>query len=108
MKKINLMLFIVLSLNACKKDALVITQERTFVQVNAPMPIDPSLGTAVHLTLKPGGKAEFLPGGDIVYEATYKIDGDKIIVDALNRTFKFTVISNSELHGENGEILKLE
>jgi uncharacterized lipoprotein YehR (DUF1307 family) len=108
MKKIYLILLIVLSLNACQKDALIVELEKIFIQINAPKPTDPMLGTAMNLTLKPGGKADFLPSGDIIHEATYKIKGDKVLVQALNQTFKFTVVSDLELHGENGEILELQ
>lgn len=103
------MLFVLLSLTACKKDAITVDQEKVFVQSNASKPTDPILGTSMNLTLKPGGKANILPGGDIVYQATYKIKGDKIEVKAemINQKFKFTVISESELHGEHGEILTL-
>ena len=47
--------------------------------------------------------------GYIISEAKYKVRGNKIIVDVadLNKTFRFTILSDTELHVEKGEILKL-
>ena len=109
MKKIYLLLILIVSLNACKKDALIVDEEKSYFQINAPAQVDPIIGTAIDLTLKPDGTGDLLPTGDIVYQAKYKIRGDKIIVDVadLNKTFRFTIVSDTELHGEKGEILKL-
>ena len=67
------------------------------------------LGTAIYLTLKPDGTGGFLLNGDIISEAKYKVRGNKIIVDVadLNKTFRFSILSDTELHVEKGEILKL-
>lgn len=112
MKKIYLMLFILLSLGACKKDALAVDEEKSYLQTNASATTDPMFPAPIRLTLKPNGIASIAPSGsDIVYSATYKMNGDKITVtvnDFENMKFKFTVISDLELHGENGEILKLD
>ena len=110
MKKIYLLLILVVSLNACKKDALIVDEEKSYFQINAPAPVDPMLGTAIYLTSKPDGTGGFLLNGDIISQAKYKVRGNKIIVDVadLNKTFRFTIISDTELHGEKSEILKLQ
>lgn len=110
MKKFTfLILGIVLCLMACKKDALEIKEEKEYVQINAPEPVFPYEGSIVILTLKPNGKADVLPGGDIVYRASYKIKGKKIKVEIADVSLRltFTIVSPTELHGEHGEILKL-
>ena len=109
MKKNYLLLILCVSLNACKKDALIVDEEKSYFQINAPAPVDPMLGTPIYLTLKPDGTGGFLLNGDIISEAKYKVRGNKIIVDVadLNKTFRFTIVSYTELHGEKGEILKL-
>lgn len=107
MNKIYLMLLVLLSLSACKKDALTIDAEKIYVQSNAAKATDPMFSNALYLSLKPDGIAGINPGGDIIYQASYKIKGDKITVSVtdFNMKFKFIVISDSELHGENGEVL---
>jgi hypothetical protein len=97
-----------LSLGACKKDALEVKQEKTFMQIKA-QPATDLPGGGIVLTLKPDGTAGIDPGGDILWAATYKISGNKITVKLLdtNTKYKFTIVSDVEIHGENGEILKL-
>ncbi|MEP6612739.1 MAG: hypothetical protein ABJA76_12665 [Mucilaginibacter sp.] len=103
-----LMFIAVLSLNACKKDALEIKVEKTYAQARTAPATDLVEG-GITLTLKPDGTAGINPGGDIVWSSTYDISGKKITVKVrdLNTTYKFTVISDEEIHGEHGEILKL-
>ena len=47
MKKNYLLLILCVSLNACKKDALIVDEEKSYFQVNAPAPVDPIMGTAI-------------------------------------------------------------
>ena len=109
LKTFGCLLLMTLGLASCKKDALEVKEAKEFRQVNAPPATDPLLGTAMYLILKPNGAAGFLPGGDIVWTATYNISGKTINVKVpdINTRYKFSVISDEELHGENGEILKL-
>ena len=109
MRKNYLLLILCVSLNACKKDALIVDEEKSYFQINGPAPVDPTMGTSTYLILKPDGTAGFFPNGDIISLAKDKVRGNKIIVDVadLNKTFRFTIVSNTELHGEKGEILKL-
>lgn len=109
-KLIACVLLLTICFTACKKDALKVNEEKRYAQTNAQPPTDPILGTAVHLTLKPNGRADILPGGDIVWAGSYDISGTKLTVkvDELDMKFRFTIVSEEELHGENGEILKLQ
>jgi hypothetical protein len=102
------LLVIILSMGACKKDALVVDTEKRYNQVNIEKPVD-LLGGGVMLVLKPDGIADINPGGDIIWNGTYKISGNKISVKAtqIDTKFNFTIISNEELRGSNGEVLKL-
>lgn len=103
------LLLIALSFTACKKDALQVNEEKRYEQVNAQPATDPMFGTAVTLILRPNGQGYINPGGDIVWPATYKISGKKITVtmEESQRKYRFDIISDEELHGTDGEILKL-
>jgi hypothetical protein len=110
MKKFTfLILGIVSCLMACKKDALKIKEDKEYIQINAREPVSAYENSAIYLTLKPNGKADVLPGGDIVYRASYKIKGKKIKVEIADISLRltFTIVSPSELHGEHGEVLML-
>jgi hypothetical protein len=102
------LLVAVLCLNACKKAALEVKAEKRYAQALT-TPATDLAGGGMTLTLKPGGTAGINSGGDIVWSGTYNISGKKITVKVpdMNTTYKFTVISDEEIHGEHGEILKL-
>lgn len=108
LKNALLMLFMLISLVACKKDAIKIDSEKRYVQ-QTDAPVTDLAGGPMSLTLKPGGVADLNPGGDIVYRGTYDISGKKITVKIpdLDTKFKFTIISEKELESESGEKLKL-
>jgi len=101
-------LIAVLGLAACKKDALKVDTEKYYVQASS-APVTDLLGGGMSLTLKPNGTADINPGGDIVWSGTYNISGKKITVKVpdINIKYNFTIVSNDEIHGENGQILKL-
>lgn len=107
MKNLCCLLIIMLSFGACKKDALEVKQQKTFVQVEV-APATDLPGGGINLTLKPDGTANINPGGDIVWSGTYDISGNKITVKVqqIDTKFKFTIVSDEEIHGEHGEILK--
>jgi len=103
------MLFLTLiSFSACKKDAIKIDTEKRYTQEKS-VPATDLAGGAMTLVLKPDGMADFNPGGDIVYRGNYDISGKKITVKIpdLDMKYKFTIISEQELQGENGEKLTL-
>jgi hypothetical protein len=101
-----LMLMILLA--GCKKDAMEVKVEKRFAQVNAAVSTDPRFG-GVTLTLSPNGIASINPGGDIMWSATYKIRGNTLTikVQEIDSEFRFTIVSDQELSGSNGEVLKL-
>lgn len=98
----------IVAFSSCKKDALKITTEKTYSQPSVEAAHD-LYGGAMSLTLKPGGMASINPGGDIVYSGNYDISGHKITVkvEQTQSKYIFTIISDEEIHGENGEILML-
>jgi len=101
---------VVATLAACKKDALEVTKDSYYIQVNAGPQTDPLISTATTLMLRPGGIADIMPGGDIVWRGTYKISGKRLTVTVkeLETKFRFTIISATELHGEGGSVLRLQ
>lgn len=103
------MLLTALLFSACQKDAIKIDTEKSFYQERTTPIKDPMLDGGFSLTLKPNGKAAINPGGDIVWSATYDISGKTITVKVfeLDEKFKFTIISDEELRGPNGEVMKL-
>jgi len=105
---IALFIISIFFLSSCKKDQLVVDQEKVFLQVDhgdSGFPYDSSW----HLTLKLGGVAEILPGGDIWWRGTYKINGSLITVKADNVTYKFEILSETEIKDKTyGVVLKLQ
>lgn len=94
---------------SCKKDALVVKKNMHYYQINTdPKDVDGIFSQSI--TLGPKGQAGFRPGGDIEYKATYKIKGKKITVTIKDPklTSYFIIISDTELHAENGAILMLD
>ncbi|RQO70569.1 hypothetical protein DBR43_21430 [Pedobacter sp. KBW06] len=99
---------------SCKKDAQHMEKGTRFIQKNAA----PGFGSgdensqAIILTLYPRGEANLIPGGDVGFASKYKIRGKKITVEILppNEPLKlrFTVVSEKELRGEKGQILRLD
>jgi hypothetical protein len=106
MKKIYLVLLIAISLSACKKDALKVDAEKTYIEQGV------SSGTlgfgGVILKLMPDGKADILVGGDAWYRTTYKIKGDKLILIGDTQNDEFKIISDTELRYQNNRVLKLD
>lgn len=104
---IGLFLFILMT-TGCKKDQLVVNEQKHYSQV------DHVPGNAYdggwELTLQPGGIAEVLPGGDIVYRGTYKINGSRIKVktEQDSNSYTFEIISETEIkEKEYGTLLRL-
>jgi hypothetical protein len=103
-----LLLTVLFWLTSCKKDALKVKEQTKYFQINAPAPTGTLHATGISLELWPQGIAYINPGGhDFLWGATYKISGKKLTVKSGDYLYKFTIVSEEELHGENGEILKL-
>lgn len=110
----TVLLFVSMILVSCKKDALRIEKEKRYIQVNAGPgfgPGDENSRTLI-LTLYPRGEANLIPGGDVGFTSKYKIRGKEITVEIVppNEPLKllFTVVSEKELRGEQGQILRLD
>lgn len=98
---------IVLLLSCSKK--LDVNEEMTFMQVNGGGYGEYS--GPMHIGLRPDGRAFFYPGsGDIVWDGYYKIKGKKLKYMDRDRDtdYTFEIISETELKGERGEVLKKE
>lgn len=103
-----LFLFILLT-TACKKDKLIVNEEKEYSQVGH------VAGNAYDggwvLTLRPDGVADVLPGGDIVYRGTYKINGAviKVKTEQNSGSYTFEIISETEIkEKESGTLLRLK
>ncbi|NQX39474.1 hypothetical protein SAMN05421820_102145 [Pedobacter steynii] len=111
MKKIyfSLLILLCVGMSACKQELLKVDVEKTFVETNVKPPDNPMMGNKFILTLRPDGKAGILTGGDIMRQGTYKIDGSSLVVEEEKNTYKFEILSATELKKvDNGAILKLE
>jgi hypothetical protein len=105
---IALFIISIFLLSSCKKDQLIVDQEKVFLQVDHGDSGFP-YNSGWHLTLKPGGAAEILPSGDIWWRGTYKISGSLITVKADNVTYKFEILSETEIKDKTyGVVLKLQ
>lgn len=111
MKKIclSLLLLFCIGITACTQQKLKIDVDKTFVETNVEPPANPMMGNKFILTLHPDGKAGVLAGGDMMRQGTYKIDGSSLVVEEEKNTYKFEIISETELKKlDNGAILKQE
>lgn len=103
-----LCLFVISLTLSCKKDQLTINKETTYVQADL-VAGQPSLG-GWSITLRPDGTVDIVPGGDIAYRGTYKINGSTIKVKTSQNSgsFNFTIISTTEIkENQYGTRLKL-
>jgi hypothetical protein len=95
-------------ISGCKKDKMEVTEEKRFSQVG-------HVATNAYdggwwLSLSPDGRADLLPGGDISYRGTYKIQGAKIKVktEQGSQSFTFIIVSDVEIREkEYGTVLRL-
>jgi hypothetical protein len=105
MKKYLIITFcsLLFAFTSCKK-ALDINVDKTYVEEGVSAS---SLGFGgIWVTLMPDGKADLLPGGDIVERGTYEINGKNLTVTLSDQTFKFFIISDTELRYEGTRVLK--
>ncbi len=111
--KINYLSFLLFSFlfitAGCKKDQLQVDMVKQYVEMNH-TPNNPYDG-GWSLTLSPGGTADIVPGGDIAYRGTYKINGSKIKVktEQNSGTYNFNIINQTEIkESKFGITLKLK
>lgn len=105
---IALFIISIFLLSSCKKDQLSVDQEKVFLQKDFKASTNP-YDSGWQLTLKPGGVADILPGGDIWWRGTYKISGSLITIKADNVTYKFEIVSKTEIKDKTyGVVLKLQ
>jgi hypothetical protein len=81
----------------CKKDQLTVKEEKVYAEAGHIS--DNAYDGGWRLTLKPDGVAEVLPGGDVYYRGTYKINGSKIKVktEQNSGSYTFNIISETEI-----------
>ncbi|MGV8877922.1 MAG: hypothetical protein ACOH2A_02700 [Sphingobacteriaceae bacterium] len=102
--------FLLLSAIGCKKGKLEVKEVREFIEDKQISPGD-VYGGAMHLTLNPDDTADIVPGGDISYRGTYKINGASIKVKTQQNSgsYTFEIISEEEIKSkEYGTVLKLK
>jgi hypothetical protein len=98
------LILLVFSLNACKKDAISVKTEKAYYERVVLQPGD--WYTGMGLRLQPNGKATLIEGGDMASEGHYKIQGNKLTLRIEGfKPRKFTIISEQEIHAETGEKL---
>lgn len=102
--------FITLSLLAgCEKRKLKVNEEKIYLQENHHSTSDFQYDAGWQLTLKPNGMADIIPSGDIVYRGTYQIKGSNLTVKSEQSTFRFKIISGTELKEvKYGVVLRLK
>ncbi|WP_443938630.1 hypothetical protein [Pedobacter sp. MW01-1-1] len=105
MKTIYLLLLIV-SLSSCKK-ITIDDEEKTFLY-DAPVSNEnPIMWGGMYVTLKPGGRAGLLLGGDVIYDGTYTIKNGEVKVTIGKEIHSFKILSQTEIKYQTGHILKL-
>lgn len=110
-KKITIgLIFLILPTAACKKEALEVKKDKTYIQTNPPRPATPGVNTGTILTLKPKKVANMTPSGDISYPAKYAIRGRTLIikVPTLNKEFTYNIVSETTLQSATGQTLLLQ
>ncbi|SDQ00228.1 hypothetical protein SAMN05428975_5315 [Mucilaginibacter sp. OK268] len=112
LSKQTLLLFFLLTcavLTGCKKDAIIVKENKTFREINVPPPTDPRFSNTMVVTLTPNGTGGISLGGDAIYPATYDISGStlKITDNSTLEKYKLKIVSETELN-YNGRILRLE
>lgn len=99
---------VIVFFSSCKKDKLMVNEEKEFVQVGH-KPTN-SYDGGWQLTLRPDGIADVLPGGDIVFRGTYKINGSRIKVktEQNQAAYTFDILSETDIkEKEFGTVLRL-
>ncbi|MEJ7560777.1 MAG: hypothetical protein WKF66_20870 [Pedobacter sp.] len=102
----SMLLLLVICFQACKKDAISVRTEKAYYErvINPPGGWG---GDGMGLRLKPNGSAILIEGGDMASEGRYRISGNKLTLRTTSRSepYKFTIISEQEIHAETGEVL---
>lgn len=98
--KVIILLTVLLSFGACRKDAISVKNEKHYTE---------RVTNGMSLLLKPNGSAELIEGGDMVSKGNYKIKGNKLTLRSSNQSsdFNFTIISEQEIQSETGNRLIL-
>lgn len=108
-KIVHIVALIMLSLtfSACEKDAISVKSEKTYSE-NLPVPPG-GWSISMSLTLRPNGTATLIEEGDMASEGSYKIKGNKLIfkTGSYPDDWKFTIISEQEIHAPGGQKLTL-
>ncbi len=92
-------------LNSCKKDQLNIDREKNYVQIEPKVQVSNPYFGGWYITLYPDGVADINPGGDIVYRGTYKISGSSLKVKTDYNSYKFKIISTTDIRFDEYNIV---
>ena len=98
-------LMLILFLYACKKDQLIVDHDKHFISTDHKVDINNPFDGGWGLKLSSNGVAQLTPSGDIYYVGTYKINGKNITVKTDQQTFKFEILSETEIKEKKYGIL---
>lgn len=90
-------LTLILFLYACKKDQLIVDQDKHFISTDHKVDINNPFDGGWGLKLSSDGDSQLTPSGDIYYVGTYKINGKNITVKTDQQTFKLEILSETEI-----------
>ena len=105
---IVILIFLSLTFSSCEKDAISVESEKTYAE-NLPASPYGWGSAAMGLTLRPDGTATLIEEGDMASDGKYKIKGNQLILKtgSYPDDWKFTIISEQEIHSPNGKKLML-
>lgn len=105
---IFLLTLLSLAFCGCEKDAISVKSEKVYSE-NLPAPPGGWGSPSMSLTLRPNGTATLIEEGDMASEGKYKIKGHQLIfkTGSYPDDWKFTIISEQEIHSPGGKKLTL-
>ncbi|RZK24583.1 MAG: hypothetical protein EOO43_07400 [Flavobacterium sp.] len=105
---IVILMILSLTFSACKKDAISVKSEKVYSE-NLPALPGGWGSLSMSLTLRPDGTATLIEEGDMASEGKYKIKGQQLIfkTGSYPDDWKFTIISEQEIHSPSGKKLRL-
>ena len=102
-----MLLLLIISFQACKKDAISVKKEKSYHE-RIDNPTGGWITEGMGIRMQRNGSATLIEGGDMASEGSYRINGDRITLKIPGyKTLKFTIISEQEIHADSGETLYL-
>jgi hypothetical protein len=84
-------------------------EAREYVNLGPPGCSQPELSCATILTLCTDGRADWFPGGDIVWPYAYEVDGNSIVLSDgdIEGELQFTILNDTQIETEAEIVLDL-